>query len=123
MQKFFILHGKMLKQLQMSKTQSFLSWTIYMEVIGFFLFKSTLTTLRSPTGLGEIAFHRQAFFLPFTDEKRPEKQSKGVSLFSVPLGIEGLNWIGNPSNGNKTSITAEKEILLGKATAKVGHRQ
>lgn len=27
---------KMLKQLQMSKTQSFLSRTIYMEVIGFF---------------------------------------------------------------------------------------
>lgn len=59
MQKFFIFQGKMLKQLQMSKTQSFLSWTIYTEVIGFFslLFKSTVTTLRSPTGLGEIAFH------------------------------------------------------------------
>lgn len=73
MQKFFVFHRKMLKQLQMSKTQSFLSWTIYMEVIGFFLFKSTLTMLRSPTGLGEIAFHCQALFLPFSDGKRPEK--------------------------------------------------
>lgn len=38
-------------------------------------------------------------------------------------GIEGLNLIRNPRNGNKTSIKAEKEIFLGKATAKVGHGQ
>lgn len=73
MQKFFILHRKMLKQLQMSKTQSFLSWTIYMEVIGFFFFSGILTTVCWPTGLGEITFHCQALFLPFTDGKRPGK--------------------------------------------------
>lgn len=36
--------------------------------------------------------------------------------------MEGLNWI-SPSNGNKTPIISEKEILLCKAIAKVGHEQ
>lgn len=52
-----------------------------------------------------------------------KKQSKGANLFYIPLGMEGLDWIRNPGNRNKTSITSEEEILLCKATAKVGHRQ
>jgi len=39
------------------------------------------------------------------------------------LWMEGLNWMRNPSNGNKTSIKSERETLLCKATGKVGHRQ
>lgn len=37
----------------------------------------------------------------------------------MPLVIEGLDWIRNPSCGNKTSIIARKKIFL----SKVGHRQ
>lgn len=116
MQKFFILHRKMLKQLQMPKTQSFLSWTIYREVIGFFCCCCLKAFLPHclPAGLEKLPFI--AKLCPWPSLIGRDLKNK-ASLFYILLELKGLNRMRSASNGNEGSVQSGKDICYCKRTA------